>query len=154
MLLSRQTSPQLSIKDSHRSWEFVLLSSLQGLSISKVTEVSPQAKATPGVFPTAALTPPLSLQAAPGNTELTRTLICLWMMSLVMLAFAIFLQWGRRREAVGRAAVHPSIPAEPGAAPRPFSYLHTAHEGTRAGTPHVRLIHVQGQALLPRNTGG
>lgn len=60
--------------------------------------------------------------AAPCSTRadvwLTRTLICLWMMSLVMFAFAIFLQ-----EAIGRAAVHPSMPTEPRSTPRAFNYL-------------------------------
>lgn len=60
------------------------------------------------------------------------------MMSLVMLAFAIFLQWGRQREAVGRAAVHPSIPAEPGSALRVLSYLQDSTAGDTAGTAHIR----------------
>lgn len=53
----------------------------------------------------------------------TRTLICLWMMSLVMLAFAIFWQWGRWGEAIGRAAVHPSMPPKQRSTPRAFNYL-------------------------------
>lgn len=66
-------------------------------------------------------------------------------MSLVMLALAIFLQWGGRREATGRAAVHPSIPAEPGSA---FSYLDRTG-GTQAGTPYVRPLTYSAKLCFP-----
>lgn len=106
-----------------------------------------QGKAPPGVFPTPALSP-LS-PPAPANTGLTPTLICLWMMSLVMLAFAIFLQWGRQREAVGRAAVHPSIPAKPDPHWGCSVTCRTGQQGTRAGTSHIRPLTGRGKLCFP-----
>jgi len=61
------------------------------------------------------------------------------MMSLVMFAFAIFLQWGRRKEAIGRAAVHPSMPTEQRSTLRAFNYLkdRTGREQRKA-YKHIR----------------